>query len=99
MSKILIRTATVTPRTVRRKDGTQMVFREQAAAIQKDGEDFPSPFRLTLDDQQPPYPAGDYVVDASSFTVGEFGDLKVGRRVVLVPIQPAAVAAPAAATK
>lgn len=95
MSMIVIRSATVTPRTIRRKDGTQMVFREQAAAIQKDGEDFPQPFRLTLDQEQAPYPAGNYTVDASSFTTGEFGDLRVGRRVVLVPI----AAAPAATTK
>ncbi|HEL4218602.1 TPA: DNA-binding protein [Stenotrophomonas maltophilia] len=92
MSKIIIRTATVTPRQVKRKDGSTMVFREQSAAIMKDGEDFPHPFRLGLDDSQAPYPPGDYVVDASSFNVGQYGDLIVGRRLMLVPVAPAATA-------
>ncbi|MBA0420031.1 DNA-binding protein [Stenotrophomonas maltophilia] len=92
MSKIIIRTATVTPRQIKRKDGSTMVFREQSAAIMKDGEDFPHPFRLGLDDTQAPYPPGDYVVDASSFNVGQYGDLIVGRRLMLVPVAPAATA-------
>lgn len=99
MSKIIIRTATVTPRQIKRKDGTTMVFREQSAAIMKDGEDFPHPFRLGLDDAQAPYPPGDYVVDASSFNVGQYGDLIVGRRLALVPISSAATVPPAAVAK
>ncbi|WP_375066908.1 single-stranded DNA-binding protein [Stenotrophomonas lactitubi] len=95
MSKIIIRTAAATPRQVKRKDGTVMVFREQAAAVMKDGEDFAHPFRLSLDDTQAPYPAGEYVVDASSFNVGQYGDLMVSRRIVLVPIAPAPAPAPA----
>lgn len=96
MSKIIIRTATVTPRQIKRKDGSTMVFREQSAAIMKDGEDFPHPFRLGLDDAQVPYPPGDYVVDASSFNVGQYGDLIVGRRLMLVPVAPSATATAAA---
>jgi len=98
MSKIIVRSTTVTPREITTKNNTKMVFREQSAAIIKDGEDFPHPFRLTLDDQQPPYPAGEYQVDAASYTVGRFDNLEIGRRVVLVPIIPASVAS-AAATK
>lgn len=99
MSKIIIRTTTVTPRQIKRKDGTTLVFREQSAAIMKDGEDFAHPFRLGLDDAQAPYPPGDYVVDASSFNVGQYGDLIVGRRLALVPISSAATAPTAAAAK
>ncbi|WP_313244254.1 single-stranded DNA-binding protein [Stenotrophomonas rhizophila] len=92
MSKIIVRSTTVTPREITTKNNTKMVFREQSAAIMKDGEDFPHPFRLTLDDVQAPYPAGEYQVDPSTFTVGRFDNLEIGRRVVLVPIMPAAVA-------
>ncbi|PZS73769.1 hypothetical protein A7X76_20780 [Stenotrophomonas maltophilia] len=60
--------------------------------MMKDGEDFPHPFRLGLDDAQAPYPPGDYVVDASSFNVGQYGDLIVGRRLMLVPVAAAATA-------
>lgn len=95
MSKILVRSTTITPREITTKNGTKMVFREQSAAILKDGEDFPHPFRLTLDDTQAPYPAGEYLVDAASFKVGTFENLEVGRRVVLVPVIPAAAAAAA----
>lgn len=94
MSKILVRSTTITPREITTKNGTKMVFREQSAAILKDGEDFPHPFRLTLDDTQPPYPAGEYIVDAASFKVGTFENLEVGRRVVLVPFVPATAPAP-----
>lgn len=95
MSKIIVKSATVTPREITTKSNTKMVFREQAAAIMKDGEDFPHPFRLTLDDTQAPYPAGEYQVDPSSFTVGRFDNLEIGRRVVLVPLIPAAATAAA----
>ncbi len=94
-SKIIVRSTTVTPREITTKNNTKMVFREQSAAIMKAGEDFPHPFRLTLDDQQPPYPAGEYQVDPSTFTVGRFDNLEIGRRVVLVPLV-APAAAPAA---
>ncbi|WP_343650850.1 single-stranded DNA-binding protein [Stenotrophomonas sp.] len=98
MSKIIVRSTTITPREITTKTGTKMVFREQAAAILKDGEDFPHPFRLTLDDSQAPYPAGEYQVDASSYSVGRFDNLEIGRRVVLVPIV-AAPPVPAATTR
>lgn len=99
MSKIIIRTAVSHPRSIRGKNnGPSFNFNEQNAAIMKDGEDFPHPFRIRLDDGQPPYPVGEYTVDGSSFVVGQYGDLQIGRRVVLVPIMPpaAAMAAPAA---
>jgi len=96
MSKIIIRTAVAIPRSIRGKNnGPSFNFNEQNAAIMKDGEDFPHPFRIRLDDGQPPYPAGEYTVDGSSFVVGQYGDLQMGRRVVLVPIPTAPATASA----
>ncbi|MGN7725121.1 single-stranded DNA-binding protein [Luteimonas sp. 22616] len=91
MNCIVIKSGTATPRIMKRKDGTQVVFKEQSAAIEK-GEDFPVPFTINLGDDQPPYPPGRYSLDVSSLEVGDFKSLKVGRRVYLTP-------APAPASK
>lgn len=88
MNSIVIKSGTSTQRAIKGKDGTQYLFNEQTAAIEK-GEDFPVPFRIRLGDGQPPYPPGHYLVDSSSFEVGQYGDLKIGRRVMLVPVAPA----------
>jgi hypothetical protein len=91
MNHITIKSGTASPRIIKRKDGTQMIFKEQRAAIET-GEDFPKPFTINLGDDQPPYPPGKYLLDVSSLEVGDFDSLKVGRRIALVPI-PAATAA------
>ena len=57
MNCIIIKSGTATPRAIKRKDGTQVIFNEQKAAIEK-GEDFPVPFTISLGDGQPPYPPG-----------------------------------------
>lgn len=85
---ILIKTAASAVRTINRKDGTKMQFNEQVAAIEN-GEDFPRPFRITLDDNQQPYAPGRYMLDPSCLEVGDFDALRVGRRVKLLPL-PAA---------
>ena len=85
MNCILIKTGTATPRAIKRKDGTQVIFNEQKAAIEK-GEDFPVPFTISLGDGQPPYPPGRYLLDVSSLEVGDFDALKVSRRIALVPV-------------
>lgn len=87
MSHIVIKSGTAHARTIKRKDGTLMQFREQKAAIEA-GEDFPRPFTLTLDDDQAPYSPGNYNLDPSCLEVGDFDALKVGRRVKLLPISP-----------
>lgn len=84
MNCIVIKSGTSTPRAIKRKDGTQVIFNEQRAAIEK-GEDFPTPFTISLGDGQPPYPPGRYLLDVSSLEVGDFDALKVGRRIALVP--------------
>lgn len=88
MNCILIKTGTATPRAIKRKDGTQVIFNEQKAAIEK-GEDFPVPFTISLGDGQPPYPPGRYLLDVSSLEVGDFDSLKVSRRIALVPVPTA----------
>ena len=53
MNCIIIKSGTATPRAIKRKDGTQVIFNEQKAAIEK-VEDFPVPFTISLGDGQPP---------------------------------------------
>ena len=88
MNCIIIKSGTATPRAIKRKDGTQVIFNEQKAAIEK-GEDFPVPFTISLGDGQPPYPPGRYLLDVSSLEVGDFDALKVSRRIALVPVPTA----------
>ena len=85
MNCIIIKSGTATPRAIKRKDGTQVIFNEQKAAIEK-GEDFPVPFTISLGDGEPPYPPGRYLLDVSSLEVGDFDALKVSRRIALVPV-------------
>lgn len=88
---IVIKSAAVKVRKIERQGKPTLYFNEQSAAIEK-GDDFPQPFRLTLADDQQPYPPGRYLLDPSSLEVGDYDALKVGRRVVLIPA-PAPVAA------
>lgn len=85
MNCIIIKTGTAFPRAIKCKDGTQMIFNEQKAAIES-GEDFPRPFTINLGDGQPPYPPGKYLLDVSSLEVGDFDSLKVSRRISLIPV-------------
>ncbi len=60
-----------------------LFFNEQLAAIET-GEDFPCLFKLTLKEGQQLYAPGRYQLDASSFEVGDFDSLKIGRNVALI---------------
>ncbi|WP_411831962.1 single-stranded DNA-binding protein [Pseudoxanthomonas mexicana] len=82
---IVIKSGTSAPRVIKRKDGTQVIFNEQKAAIEK-GDDFPTPFTITLGDGQPPYPPGRYMLDVSSLEVGDFNALRIARRIALLPL-------------
>lgn len=84
MSHIIIKSDAVQSRVIpARGDRKEITFREQKAAIE-DGEDFPRPFNVQLDDDQRPYPPGVYQLNLSSVEVNEYGGLKFGRRVRLV---------------
>lgn len=89
MNRIVIRSSAVHTRTLPARNGkAEFTLRYQRAAIES-GEDFPMPFNLQLGRDRPPYPEGEYMVDASSFGANEYGDLGLKRDVVLTPI-PAA---------
>lgn len=85
MNVIIVKSANSAVRTINRKDGTKMQFNEQTAAIES-GDEFPRPFKLTLDDDQKPYPPGVYYVDPASFQVNKYDGLEFGRRVKLCPM-------------
>ncbi len=49
------------------------------------GGRFPVEFSLPLEEGQPAYSAGMYVLHASSFKVGQFGRLEFERNLLLIP--------------
>lgn len=86
-SFIVIKSGVAKPRIVKRKDGTQVLFNEQRAALEN-GEDFPQPFTISLQEGQQPFPPGRYLLDVSSLAVGDYDALRVGRRINLLPLPP-----------
>lgn len=90
MNTIIVRSINTSVKTIPAKgDRAQMQFTEQTAAIDL-GEEFPRPFKLTLDPDQKPYAPGTYFVDPSSFVINKYDALELGRRVKLLPLPPAA---------
>jgi hypothetical protein len=85
---IIIKSGNSVPRAVRRKDGTQVIFNEQKAAIDA-GDDFPTPFTINLQDGQQAFAPGRYLLDPACLQVGDFDSLRIGRRIELIPL-PAA---------
>ncbi|WP_158238446.1 MULTISPECIES: single-stranded DNA-binding protein [Luteimonas] len=73
------------PRTVKKKDGTSMIFNEQRAAIVKPDRDFPEPFTINLQEGQDPFPPGKYLLSCEALDVGDFDSLRVARRIRLIP--------------
>jgi hypothetical protein len=93
---IVVASDKVVPRTITsNKTKNEITFREQRAALAIDGEDFPHPFNINLDKDQPPYPPGKYTLDASCLRVGDFEQLQIGR-LKLLPLVASAPAARAA---
>lgn len=82
MIRILIKSDNVATRNGTGKAAGR-VFRHQAGAIDN-GNDFPQPCRVPLDEHQPPYPAGVYTITPASFYAGEYGDVEVSRSYKLV---------------
>jgi len=77
--KIIVRSDLVNTREGNSsRTGKAYKMRTQGGAIDN-GADFPHPIRIPLDDQQPPYPPGEYVLTDDSFTVGEYGDPQISR--------------------
>jgi hypothetical protein len=89
---ILVRSANATIRDIPARNGkAAMKFVEQSVAVDK-GDDFPQPYKITLDEGQQPYPPGRYYVCPSSFKPNAYGGMELGRRVVLVPLPAGAPA-------
>lgn len=88
LNHIVIRNGKATPRIIKKKDGTQMIFNEQRAAIER-GEEFPIPFTINLQEGQQPFPPGKYMLDPSSLEVGDFDSLRVARRIDLIRLPDA----------
>jgi len=66
------------------KDGKQWTRREQPAYIHN-GNAYPARFLINLGDNAQPYPPGLYTLDPRSFSVGQYGDLQIGRTIHLAP--------------
>lgn len=72
-----------TKQVVSKSTGEVLKFREQTAYIYNGGV-YPEKFIIQLDKDEQPYSAGFYTLDDSSFTVGDFGSLKI-KRIKLIP--------------
>ena len=83
MNLIVIKSANSSVRTIPARNGKPALhFNEQTAAIET-GEEFPRPFKITLDENQKPYAPGYYYVDPASFVVNKYDGLELGRRIKL----------------
>ena len=51
----------------------------QAALLWKDGEKWPSQFRITMQKGQAPHPKGKYEIMDESFSVNQYGGLELSR--------------------
>lgn len=88
LNAIVIKTAAAKIRKIERPGKATLIFNEQTAAIESD-DDFPKPFKFRLAEDAQPYPPGRYLVDASSFDVGDFDTIKFGRTLKLIPVPTA----------
>ena len=86
MNTIIVRSINTSVKTIpARGDRAQMQFTEQTAAIDV-GEEFPRPFKLTLEPDQKPYAPGHYCIDPASLVVNKYDALELGRRIKLLPL-------------
>lgn len=86
--KVQIMTEQVETRSFPARDGKAATnFREQKAAVVRDN-DFPLPFKITLDDDQQPYKAGTYELCPTSLQSSKYGGLEFGRRIRLLTPSP-----------
>ncbi|MGA3698036.1 single-stranded DNA-binding protein [Enterobacteriaceae bacterium TYF_5] len=72
-----------TKQVVSKSTGEVLNFREQIAYIYNGGI-YPEKFIINLEKDAQPYPSGFYTLDGSSFSVGDFGSLKI-KNIKLIP--------------
>ena len=83
--KVQVLNGDVNARTLPARDGKPtLTFRTQKAAVLRDN-DFPLPFTINLQDDQQPYPKGEYHLDGASLEPGPYEGLKFARKIVLIP--------------
>lgn len=70
---------------VSKSTGEVLTFREQTAYIYNGGV-YPEKFIIQLDKDDSPYSVGFYTLDDSSFSVGDFGSLKI-KKPKLIPVK------------
>ena len=88
--KVQVLNGDVISRILPARDGKpSLTFRTQKAAVLRDN-DFPLPFSISLQDDQQPYPKGEYELGAASLEQGQFDSLKFARKIVLTPVTVAA---------
>lgn len=50
------------------------------------GDKFPLQCKVKIQEEQPPYTAGKYRLSVKSLTVGKYGDIEIGREMILLPL-------------
>lgn len=70
---------------ISKQTGEVLTFREQTAYIYNGGV-YPEKFIVQLDKDDAPYPVGFYSIADSSFSVGDFGTLKI-KNIKLIPVK------------
>ncbi len=75
---------------VSKKTGNPYSFRKQKGYLHQPGQKYPEGFDFTLEDDQPPYQAGNYTLAPNAVSVNRDGRLDV--KPVLVPMQAAKAA-------
>lgn len=84
----IVNDAVQTKSGVSRKSGQPYSLREQEGVLVIGQYDM-RPVRIPLGKDQPAYSKGTYTIDPKSFTVGNFGDLSIGRLMLAKPAQQA----------
>ena len=62
--------------------GKRYSFKEQQAWAHLPGEPYPSKIKLTLNDDEQPYPVGSYTLAPDSLYVGDFNALALKPRLI-----------------
>ena len=77
--EIFLENVALITRTSQPKDGKPARTFHQQIAYAHFGDKFPVKMMLSINDGEPPYNAGKYWVDASSYTINNFGGLELKR--------------------
>ncbi|WP_392564095.1 single-stranded DNA-binding protein (plasmid) [Orbus wheelerorum] len=68
------------------KEGREWIIREQIAYLNT-GKRYPLEFKVIIDKDNSPYPAGNYLLSSCSFGSGDFNSLRFDtRNLVLIPL-------------